>query len=209
MNKKIAIIGAGGFAKEFIEIAELNGYVVAGIFTSSGSIEGYKTLGYLDELVKMRNQFDGVAIAVGVHNHERIEERKKIIDFLIVNEIPQINLIAPSARIHKSVKIGMGVFIHHDAGISVDTIIGNNVIIHSRVAIGHDCSIGNNTSVGPQTFIGGKTQIGDNVMIGAGCCLKDDLKIGDSSVIGIGSVVMRNLGSGYLLAYGLNKPIKL
>lgn len=209
MSTKIAIIGAGGLAKEYIEVAELNGYGVVGIFTSSGNVDGYSPLGYLDELVQMKNEFDGVAIAIGVHNHERIEARQKIIDFLVANDIPQINLISPSAIIHHSVKMGVGIYIHHEVMVSIDTIIGDNVIINTRAAIGHDCIIGNNTSIGPQTFIGGNTQIGNNVMIGACACFRDGLKIGDDSVVGIGCVMMRNLKPRYMTVYGINKPLRI
>lgn len=209
MRKKIAIIGAGGLAKEYIEIAELNEYEVIGIFTSHGSIDGYQVLGYLNELLQMKREFDGVAVAIGVHNHERIEARQKIIDFLLINGISQINLISPLAKIHPSVKIGVGVYIHHEVMISVDAVIGNNVIINTRATIGHDCVIGNNTSIGPQTFIGGNTQIGNNVMIAACCCIRDSLKIGDNTVIGLGSVVQRNLKNHTAVFIEVLKPIKL
>ena len=151
---KIALIGAGGLAKEYLEVAQLCGHEVVATFSSSGSLVGIPNLGYLDELLENKDKFDAVAIAIGVNNIERIKARRSILNFLNEHGIKQANLISPYSRVHSSVILGEGVYIHHDVIISCDVQIGNGVIVNTSARIGHDCKIGDNVSVAPNVFIG-------------------------------------------------------
>ena len=196
---KIALIGAGGLAKEFLDVAQMLGHEVVGTFSTSGSLNGIAHLGYLDDLLAKREAFDGVAIAIGIHNIDRIKSRREIIDFLNEHHIKHVSLVSPHSRIHSSVFLGDGVYIHHDVIISCDTYIGNNTIINTSARIGHDCKIGENVSVGPCVFIGGNTEIGNDVLIGVSSSIRDGLKIGNNCIIGMGSLVLKSMNENQLI----------
>jgi len=189
---KIAIIGGGGFAKEIIEVIEMNGDEVYGIFAKKNSLN-YPYHGYLKELNEYKDRFDGVIIAIGAVNKEGIENRKKIIEFIKQNNIPLISVISPLATISKNVKIGKGVYIGHNVLVSVDVKLADNILINHNAVIGHDVVINENVSIGPLVFLGGGVEIEKNVMIGVGATIRQGLKIGVDSIIGMRSIVIKNI----------------
>jgi len=189
---KIAIVGGGGLAKEIIEVIEMIGDEVYGIFAIKNSLD-YPYFGYLDELNQHKNNFDGVILAVGAVNKQGVENRKNIIDFIYKNNIPLASVISPLSTISKNVKIGKGVYIGHNVLISVDSKINNNVSINHNAIIGHDVIIEENVSISPQVFIGGGVKIENDVMIGVASTIRQGVKIGKNSIIGMGSLVIKNI----------------
>jgi len=193
MSKKIALIGGGGFAKEVIEVIELLGDQVYGIFAHKNSFEEYEHFGYLGELVEHKSNFDGVHIAFGGVTKEQIENRRAIIDFLAQHGIPSVVLISPYARVAKNVTIGDGSYIAHDVYVSHDAVVGNHVIINNRCDIGHDSIIEENVTISPKVFLGGAVRVGRDTLIGVGSVVKQGVKIGHSSIISMGSCIQRNI----------------
>ncbi len=193
MIKKIAIIGGGGFAKEVIEVAEMLGHQIYGIFANKKSNIAYQYKGYLDELLAQKDNFDGVIIAIGAINKEGMLARKMIINFLTKHNIPAISLVSPQAFVSVSAKIGDGVYIAHSVIISTDSRVGNHCIFNHQADIGHDVIISTNCSIAPQVFIGGNCVIKDNVMIGVASTLMQGIEIGEFSVIGMKSLVIKSL----------------
>lgn len=209
MKKRLAIIGGGGFAKEIIEVALLNGFEIVGIFAQQNNLAGYPYLGYFDELLSKREGYDYVHIAFGGINQTGIANRAKVIQFLEENRIPSATLISPYARISNDVEVAEGTYIAHNALVSCDAKIAAHVIINTASLIGHDAHIGKNTTVSPQAFIGGECVIGKNSLIGAGVLVKQGLSIGENCIVGMGTIVQRSIQSNMLLVYNLPKPVAL
>lgn len=193
MSRKIALIGGGGFAKEIIEVIELLGFEVYGIFAYKNSFEEYEHFGYLEELVEHKSKFDGVHIAFGGVTKEQIENRRMIIDFLTQNGIQSITLISPYARIAKNVTIGDGSYIAHDVFISHDTVVGDHVIINNRCDIGHDSIVEENVTISSKVFLGGAVRVEKDTLVGVGSIVKQGIRIGHSSIISMGSSILRNI----------------
>jgi sugar O-acyltransferase (sialic acid O-acetyltransferase NeuD family) len=206
---RIALIGAGGLAKEYLEVAQLCGHEIVATFSSSGSLSGIPNLGYLDDISANKDKFDAVAIAIGVNNIERIQVRRTILNFLNEQNIKQANLISPYSRIHSSVILGEGVYIHHNVIISCDAQIGNGVIINTSAQIGHDCRIGDNVSVGPNVFIGGGAVIGDDILLGVASVIRDGIEIGSNCIVGMGSVVVKSMKENQLMMPQITKAISI
>lgn len=209
MKKRLAIIGGGGFAKEIIEVALLNGFEIAGIFAQQNNLPDYPYLGYLDELLTKREMYDSVHIAFGGINQIGITNRSKVIQFLEEHTIPVSTLISPYARISNDVQISEGAYIAHNALVSCEVKIGPHVIINTASLIGHDVHIGKNTTVSPQAFIGGETVIGKNSLIGAGVLVKQGLNIGENCIVGMGTIVQRSIQSNMMIVHNLTKPVSL
>jgi sugar O-acyltransferase (sialic acid O-acetyltransferase NeuD family) len=209
MKKRLAIIGGGGFAKEIIEIALLNGFEIIGIFAQQNNLTAYAYLGYLDELLSKRDRYDYVHIAFGGINQAGLANRAKVIQFLEKHAIPAATLISPYARISDNVEIAEGSYIAHNALISCEARIDAHVIINTASLIGHDTHIGKNTTVSPQAFIGGECIIGENSLIGAGTLIKQGLSIGENCIIGMGTIVQRSIQSNMMLVHNLSKPVAL
>ena len=84
-------------------------------------------------------------------------------------------------QIHRSTKIGYGLFIGH----------GGPVVINPNAVIGNNCNLSQFTTIGSNTSRG--AVIGDNVYIGPNVCIVEDVKIGDNATIGAGSVVTKDI----------------
>ncbi len=209
MKKRLAIIGGGGFAKEIIEVALLNGFEIAGIFAQQNNLTGHPYLGYLDELLSKREMYDYVHIAFGGINQAGIANRAKVIRFLEDHTIPSATLISPYARVSDDVEIAEGTYIAHNALISCNAKIGAHVIINTASLIGHDAHIGKNTTVSPQAFVGGESVIGENSLIGAGVLIKQGLSIGENCIIGMGSIVQRSIQNNMMFVHNHTKPVAL
>lgn len=207
LMKKIAILGGGGLAKEFIEVLELCGYSLYGIFAKENRLKDVPYHGYLGELLLLRNEFDAVVIAVGGVNTEGITNRKKLIDFLSENAISTLTLISPNTTISKSAIIDEGCYIHHLCAISCDAHIGAHSLINTGAMIGHDVQIGENCTISPNAFIGGDVTIGRNTLIGAGVLIKQGVSIGENCIIGMGTIIQRSIPDNMLLTHNLAKPI--
>jgi UDP-3-O-[3-hydroxymyristoyl] glucosamine N-acyltransferase len=76
--------------------------------------------------------------------------------------------IHPSAVVHESVKIGIGVTIEPRAVIGQNVKIGNDVRIMAGVVIENDVCIGDNTIIQPCAVIGYSCVVGSDVLIGSG-----------------------------------------
>lgn len=193
---RVAIIGGGGFAKEVIEVAQMLGHEIVGIFARENSLSGYPHLGYLNEMLTMREQMDGVHIAVGAVNRKGMENRRKILELLREHDIPMISLVSPKADLGEGVTIGEGVYIGHRALISCDARIADAVLINQGAVIGHDCRIEENVSIAPLVFLGGEVVVESDTMIGARATLRQGLRVGASCLVGMGSIVIKNLKAG-------------
>lgn len=207
--KKIAIIGGGGLAKEFIEIIDMCGHSLYGIFSRENHLKNIPYHGYLDELLVLKDEFDAVVLAVGGVNTEGMANRKELIAFLSENAIPFATLISPNTTISKSVILEEGCYVHHQSAISCDAHIGAYTMVNTAAMIGHDVHIGENCSISPRAFIGGNVTIGNNTLIGAGALLKQGITIGEGCIIGMGTIVQRSMPAHTLLTHNLTKPVSL
>ena len=193
MSETIAIIGGGGFAKEIIEVAKSLGHEIYGVFSETAPSIRYPHKGYLQELNEQKHNFSGVIVAIGAFNRKTIENRNNILEFLESNNINQISIISPFARIEKGVVVGKGVYVAHNVVISVDAVIGDSVLINTGAFIGHDAVISFNSAIGPRAFIGGGCLIGENVTIAVSSNILQGVKIGFGSTIGPATLVLKSL----------------
>jgi len=189
---RVAIIGGGGFAKEVIEVAIMQGHTISGIFALENSLE-YPHLGYFEEMLSRRDEYDYLHIAIGAVNRNGMQNRAKILDFIYKHSLPMISLISPKADIADDVVIGNGVYIGHRVIISCSTVIDDAVLINHSAVIGHDCKIAKNVSIAPLVFLGGGVEIESGVMVGVRSTIRQGLKIGQDSVIGMCSIIIKNV----------------
>ncbi len=190
---RVAIIGGGGLAKEIIEVAKMQGHKIVGVFAIENTLFEYPHLGYLDEMITKKDEYDYLHIAIGAVNAKGIENRRAILEFIKKNNLPLISLISPKADISEGVEIGEGVYIAHRVIISCDSSIGDSVLINQGAIIGHDCKISENVSIAPLVFLGGGVEIEKDVMIGVRSTIRQGVRVGHNSIIGMGSIIIKNI----------------
>ncbi|MBA9065705.1 sugar O-acyltransferase (sialic acid O-acetyltransferase NeuD family) [Methylobacterium fujisawaense] len=197
--KRLALIGGGGFAKEVAEIARLNGFAVQSVYSTQEQTQVAPWRGYLDELLADRDQYDGVAIAIGGVSRQVINARADIIAWLFKHEFACPPLISPHAIVCDGVTIEPGAFVAHGVILNVDAHLSAFCMLNSAAIVGHDARIGRNATVSPGAFVGGKCSVGSGTLIGPLAKVLQGLRIGENATIGMGCNVMRDVKDNAVL----------
>ena len=200
--KNLVIIGVGGFAREVYWHSQM-----ASGFDSEWTIKGF-----LDGDVKLSAEeyakLPGDVTLLGDVDSYEIDPndvftcavgtpdiRKKLIEKMLARGGKFINIISEYAHIFPSAKIGNGVFIGVNSGLSDHVEIGDFAMINNYSGIGHDVSIGKYTCIMAQVDVCGCAKIGDEVFIGSHSTLLPNVKVGNGAYIGAGSVVLKKVAA--------------
>jgi sugar O-acyltransferase (sialic acid O-acetyltransferase NeuD family) len=197
------IVGAGGFAKQLIQVFEqlnkLDELVLFDDYTlpKSETLFGIPIL-HSEEEVKHRFQTINNQFILGIGNpQKRYQLAKKFKE--LGGEIE--GLISPLATISKiETKIGKGVTILTNVIIETGVEIGEGALINIGTYITHNCVIGNYTEISPGVRISGDCSIGSFCFLGTGCILVPKVTVGNETVIAAGCVVTTNLPAKVLVA---------
>jgi sugar O-acyltransferase (sialic acid O-acetyltransferase NeuD family) len=212
MPRRIAIVGAGGLAREVEWLLsdvnrvtptwELVGFVVSdlgklGPYDSKDRVIGdYSALG--------KQGVDAAAIGIGnPHHRVRVaEELKKMYPSL---EWP--TLVHPSAQLDRSTaRLGEGVIIAAGVIGTVNVELEAHCFINLACTIGHEAKIGTGSVINPTVNISGGVRVGASVLIGTGAQVLQYLSIGDGAVVGAGAVVTRDVQPGVTVVGAPAKP---
>lgn len=195
------LYGASGHAKVIIEILELQGIQIKGLFDDNAAITGlleYTVQPFEPSAVTT----DQLIITIGDNQTRKLIAEKHPCSFG--------RAIHPTAVISKRATIGEGTVVMGNAIINSDTLIRNHVIINTAASIDHDCIIGDYVHISPNATITGNVTIGEGSWIGAGAVIIPGVKIGKWSVVGAGAVVIKDVQDGVKVvgnpAKQLNKP---
>ena len=122
--------------------------------------------------------------------------RERLIAFFNLNQIAQINIIAPSAIVSKTARLGKSIFISNGAIINAQATISDGVIINTGAIIEHECTLGTCVHIAPNATLTGNVTVGDRTFIGASAVVKQGVTIGKDVIIGAGAVVIRDVPNG-------------
>lgn len=191
MNKKLAIIGAGGHGKVIGEIALLNQFDTIDFFDDQINVIKkfpFKILGNIDFLKKNLKNYDNFFVAIGDNKirHDQVTWLKKE-NFNIVS------LIHPKSTVSQFSSIEAGSCVMANAVINPGTFIKEGVIINTSASIDHDCIIEDYAHVSPQCSLSGNVYVGKFTQIGTGSSVHPGINIGKNVKIGIGSKIYKNI----------------
>ncbi len=190
------IIGAGGFGREVIWLAErvnevnptwnIKGFIDDDETIWNTVIDDYKVYGGLEYLASCKGAY--VICAVG-----NAKTRKTIIEKLGDYDINFATLIDPSVIMSKRVLIGEGSIICAGTIITVDVRIGNHVIINLDCTLGHDDEISDYVTMYPSVNISGCCEIGERVELGTGMRIIQGLKVVSGTIVGASACVVKDI----------------
>jgi len=209
--EKIAIVGAGGFAREILTlINDINKvtplYEVVGFVDSdkSNTIHGLPVIGD-DEEVNATTEPLSVVIAVGEpHLKEKIQRK-------FTNELISFpTLVHPSVIIgdKESVKIGKGCIICAGNILTTDIKLHDFITLNLACTVGHDTEIADFSSFMPSVNISGEVNAGKGVYVGTGAKIINQVEIGEGTIVGAGAVVAKSLPANCTAVGIPAKPIK-
>lgn len=195
------LIGAGGHAKVVIEILEVSGNQISGLFDDHFSAP--VALGY--PVMKWDNKpfYDNKSFLISIGNN-KIRKR-------IAEENPDMlfySAIHPSANISKRTEISSGTVIMAGVSINSEVKIGKHCIINTNASVDHDCKIGDYVHISPNAALSGTVTIGEGTHVGTGVSIIQGIKIGKWCTIGAGSVIIRDVPNGCTVVGNPGRVIK-
>lgn len=204
----IYIIGAGGFAREvlniFIDInrdGEIIGFLEENCQRMGNFLNGKR----IDDISILDNINDNnikLVCAIGTPLRSRLIESTKKLGFVYET------VVHHSVIKSEWVTFGKGNIVCAGNIFTSQIIIGNYVIINLGCTVGHDVNIGAYTTISPGVHISGRVSIGDKCFIGTGTVIVEKISIGNGSFIGAGAVVTKDIPEN-VLAVGIPaRPIR-
>lgn len=194
--KDLAIIGAGGFAREIANLVKkinMNSptWNLVGLFgndeANEVTIEGFPVIGNEEMLIEFNPK---PYLVISIANTEK---RKQLADKFKSLGFEFATIIDPSARIGEQVNIGEGSVICIDTHFTTNIEIGKHCIINNSCGIGHDTVLGDFISMMSNTIIAGDVFIGDGCYFGLSCTCINLIKLGSWSTYGAGTVITKDM----------------
>jgi sugar O-acyltransferase (sialic acid O-acetyltransferase NeuD family) len=203
MTRNIAIVGAGGNAREIAAIVRDVTDAGQGNFKFAGYlVSDLKATGQHDSRNEMLGDFACLrlqtidALAMGCAN----PETKLRLSAQLCNQFPHMNwpvLIHPSALVDRTaVQLGCGVVVCVGAIVTVNVSIGDFSQLNFGCTVGHEVQIGRGCLINPGANISGGVTLEDGVMIGTGAQVLQYLRIGRGARVGAGAVVTSDVPAG-------------
>lgn len=191
------VIGAGGFAKEILEIVHQNNELDNLCFYDDVNIDApqklynkFPVLKSIDEVEEYFKTVDN-RFTIGIGNpflRYKLFEKFSKVNGKLTSVISKFSEIGDYG-----VSIGDGCNILGGVKISNDVKIGKGTMIYYNSVITHDVEIGDFVEISPNVNVLGKAKIGNKTHIATGAIIFPDLKIGDNVIVGAGSIVTKNL----------------
>ncbi|PKP46259.1 MAG: acetyltransferase [Bacteroidetes bacterium HGW-Bacteroidetes-11] len=176
------LYGASGHAKVILEILELSGIKINGLFDDNPLIKdiiGYPCFG---PFIGKVNPEDKWIISIGNNLQRKQISEKYSFSYGIA--------IHPSSVISSRVIIGDGTVIMGNAIINTGTEIGCHAIINTSASVDHDCRIGDFVHISPNATLCGGVSVGEGTQVGAAAVIIPNINIGKWVTIGAGAVVI-------------------
>lgn len=201
MNNYVSLIGVGGHSRVILELAELNGLIVDGLFDDD--VQKFN-LNFGKKKVKGPIDVDLAGPLVIAIGNNKI--RKQISGMILKADWQ--TLIHPTAIISRDVVIGEGSVIMAGVIIQPGTRIGKHCIINTGACIDHDCFIEDFVHIAPNCSLAGGISVREGTFIGIGSSIIPNITIGSWTNVGAGSVVVSNQPDNCTTVGVPAKPIK-
>lgn len=196
--KHLVIIGAGGMGRTIYDMAcESIGYEM-----------DFNIKGFIDDNLSALDGFSGYPPLLGSISDYAPETddvftfsiggsaRKDCIMRLLASNAQFINIIHKTARIGTGVWLGHGNIIGAFTSLGADCKIGNYNMIQSYTVIGHDAIVGDFNRIDTHVTCVGGIQIGNETTIHTSAVINHKVIVEDKAHIGACSFVIRKVKSG-------------
>jgi len=189
INKKIAVIGAGGHAKVVASIIHAMGKSILAFYDDNPKKIGTSIFGIRvkDKKELVENSDQDAIIAIGNN-----QVRKKICNELNLN---WVSVIHPFSFVHPEVEIGAGTVVCAGSIIQPGAKIGSHVIINTKSSVDHDTIVGDYSHISVAHLAGGAS-IDEGVFLALHSVVLPFVHIGSWSIVGAGAVVTKNVDPG-------------
>ncbi|CAN5347795.1 acetyltransferase [soil metagenome] len=211
LERKIGIIGAGGFAKEtlccLIDSLAGSKYKIEDVvcfIDKDENVSEKKILGIdvIPQSLFNPGEYD-VVVGIGPP-----AIRKKVVESL-PSMTRFATIIHPSAVISEWVELSEGTIVTAGTILTCNISAGKHAHFNLHTTIGHDCIIGDYFTSAPAVNISGKCTFGNGVYFGTNASVKEGINICDNVTIGMGGIVVKDINeSGVYIGNPVKKMMK-
>ena len=194
----IYILGAGGFARETLNIYidanredEVKGFVEQDC-KREGTILNGKPI--YDFSILERGDITNTKLICAIGT----PKRRAMIEVTVKLGYKYDTIIHPNVVKSRWVEIGNGSIICAGNILTNQIKIGQHVIINLDCTVGHDVTIGSYVTVSPGVHISGNVTLGEGCFIGTGANIIEKITIGKGSIIGAGACVTADIPENVL-----------
>jgi sugar O-acyltransferase (sialic acid O-acetyltransferase NeuD family) len=200
-SKRVAIYGAGGFARELAWLANsiAEKYSVVCFIDDDSTMHGRQLNGLpVVSLETARDKYPQAVVLGGVGNPE---VREKMMERAAAAGFKFETVIHPRVELSEHITLGLGTVICAGNILTVNIETGQHVQINLDCTVGHDVVMGDFTTLAPGVHVSGWVHFGKRVFVGTGAVFingtKDSpLRIGDDAVVGAGACVTKSVLPG-------------
>jgi sugar O-acyltransferase (sialic acid O-acetyltransferase NeuD family) len=211
-RRRIAVIGAGGFAREvkwlISEIGapfEFVGYVVSDLSQLGDHDSRDEVLGDNAWLEAHGHLVDCLAIGIG-SPAVRLRVGGELLKLVPGIEWPA--LVHPTVRLDRSsCQLGPGVVLCAGVIGTVNVRLERFAMVNLSCTLGHEAVIGAGSVLNPTVNVSGGVYIGEGVLVGTGAQILQYVRIGAGATVGAGAVVLKDVPPNTTVAGNPARPL--
>jgi sugar O-acyltransferase (sialic acid O-acetyltransferase NeuD family) len=186
MNKKIAIIGSGGFAREVA--ADLQDRPITFFVDDKYIVDSLE-----DPNVHPLSKLDTAEYAVLVAIGDPLT-RADVVARLPVDTVYYTHISKHATLLDSpTIEIGEGTIICAGVVLTTNIKLGKHTQLNLNSTVGHDCRLGDYFTTAPGAKISGNVVTGSRVYIGTNASIKQKVKVTDCVTVGMQAAVVTDL----------------
>jgi len=197
--RSLVIIGAGGHARETLDVVEaMNAvvptYEVIGMLADEADEDllvarGVHRLGVSDHLLD--TCADEYILGIGMP-----WVRRSAYDKLDPAGCPAATLVHPAATVGGANRLSEGVILAAGARVTTNVELGRHTHLNINAVVSHDAQVGEFVTLSPGAVVNGDVVLEDDVFLGTAAVVVRGCRVGSGAIVGAGAVVVSDIPAG-------------